>query len=84
MAFSLREFFSENGVVPSEASEMCAKTLRSLENLASPEVLGEGKWERTKYRRIPKSAGDWKGRVPKCSPPPKLFKTRDLELPFFE
>ena len=31
--------------------------------------LGEGKWGRTKYRRIPKSEGDWKGRVPKCSLP---------------
>ena len=44
--------------------------------------MGEGKWGRTKYRRIPESEGDWKGRVPKCSLPRKLFKTRDLELPF--
>ena len=46
--------------------------------------MGEGKWGRTKYRRIPESEGDWKGRVPKCSLPRKFFKTRGLELPFFE
>ena len=34
-------------------------------------VLGEGKWGRTKYRRIPESEGDRKGRVPKCSLPRK-------------
>ena len=46
--------------------------------------LGEVKWGRTKYRRIPESEGDGKGRVPKCSSPGELFKTRDLELPCFE
>ena len=46
--------------------------------------LGEGKWGRKKCRRIPKCGGDWQGRVPKCSLPRKLFKTRDLELPIFE
>ena len=35
--------------------------------LPDKENLGEGKWGRTKYRRIPESEGDWKGRVPKCS-----------------
>ena len=37
--------------------------LRELEKA----VLGEGKWGHTKYRHIPESEGDWKGRAPKCS-----------------
>ena len=45
-----------------------------------------GSGGRTKCRRIPESEGDWKGRIPKCALPQrkkkKLFKTRDLELPF--
>ena len=46
----------------------------------------EGKWGRTKYRRIPKCEDDKQGRVPKrsLSRKKKLIKTRDLELPFFE
>ena len=33
--------------------------------------LGERKWGRTKYRRIPESESDRKGRVPRCSLPRK-------------
>ena len=38
--------------------------------------LGVGKWGRTKYKRIPESEGDRKGRVPKCSlaPPQNSVK----------
>ena len=39
----------------------------------SRKILGEGKWGGTKYRRIPESQGDWKGRVPKCSLPRKTL-----------
>ena len=49
-----------------------------------PSFSGEGKWGRTKYRRIPKCEGDKQGRVPKVpEPQKKIFRTRDLELPFF-
>ena len=46
--------------------------------------LGGGKWGCTKYRRILKSEGDWKGRVPKRSLPRKTLQKSDLALPFFE
>ena len=46
-------------------------------------ALGEGKWGRTKYRRIPESEGDWKGQVPKCSLPRKLFKNKGFGAPIF-
>ena len=46
-----------------------------------PIQFREGKWGRTKYKRIPESEGDWKGRV---FLPEELFRTSDLEFPFFE
>ena len=44
-------------------------------NLYENKMLGEGKWGRTKYRRIPESEGDWKGRVPNVPFAEKRFET---------
>ena len=45
--------------------------------------LGEGKWGRKKYRRIPKCEGDWQGRVPMCSLPRKTLQNEGFGAPKF-
>ena len=47
--------------------------------------LGEGKWGRTKkYRRIPRVRVTGRDESQSFPSPERLFKTKDLELPFFE
>ena len=43
--------------------------------------MGEGKWGRKKYRRIPKCEGDWQGRVPKRSLHPKTLQNKRFGAP---
>ena len=53
-------------------------------NLAfSLRKLGEGKWGRTKYRRIPESKGYWKGRIPKRALPGKTLLNKGFGAPIF-
>ena len=51
--------------------------------LSPPFGLGEGKWGRKKYRRIPKCEGDEQGRVPKRSLHPKTLQNKRFGAPNF-
>ena len=63
-----------------------AQESRTFAYFTRSSFLGQGKWGRTKYRRIPKCEGDWKGRVPKCSLPRRTRQNKGifLEVPFSE